>query len=202
METILDNQLPPEKEKEFISKAYEQIISLSDLIRDMSLLSKINENPDAFHFKPVKLHQLIDKVKSDLNDSLAEKDILIHSLISNDLIIFGNENLIYSIFRNLIDNVINHAGESVTITISQYNQEGRFAYFSFADNGKGIDDENHLTRLFERFYRVNEGRTRETGGSGLGLSIVKNAVEFHGGMISVKNNPDGGLEFLFSLPVK
>ncbi|MDR0612827.1 MAG: two-component sensor histidine kinase [Dysgonamonadaceae bacterium] len=202
LETILDNQLDRRKEREFVSKAYEQIITLSELIRDMTLLSKISESPGSFHFKPVALHELIDKVKSDLDEALRAKDIVVRSSVPRDLCIMGNESLLYSVFRNLIDNVVNHAGESLTVEISQYNQKENFAYFSFADNGAGVKNEKHLSRLFERFYRIEEGRTRDTGGSGLGLSIVKNGIAFHGGSISVKNRLGSGLEFLFSLPVK
>ena len=200
LETVLNNHLERDKEHEFVSKAYEQIITLSELIRDMSLLSKINETPDSFQFKPVNLPNLIRKVQSDMKDALQSKDVIVQSTIPDNFMISGNESLLYSVFRNLIDNVINHAGESITIQINQYNEDGKFAYFSFSDNGVGIEDEKHLTRLFERFYRVCEGRTRETGGSGLGLSIVKNAILFHGGSIDVRNGKESGLEFLFSLP--
>lgn len=202
LETILENDLQREKEHDFIDKAYKQTLVLSELIGDMGLLSKINEAPDTFQSKPVHVHNLLEKIKKELEQQLREKDIIIHSSVEPSLLLSGNENLIYSIFRNLVDNVIKYAGESITISICHYHQEGKFAYFSFSDNGEGIENEKHLNRLFERFYRVNEGRTREAGGSGLGLSIVKNAVEFHGGIISVKNHKDGGLEFLFSLPVK
>ena len=202
LETILDNQLDKEKEHEFVVKAYEQVISLSELIRDMSLLSKIYEAPGSFQFKNIKLQDVIDKVASDLHDALQAKNVTIQSMIPADSTVWGNESLLYSIFRNLTDNVINHAGENVAISIRQYNQKGRMIYFSFSDNGVGIEDERHLTRLFERFYRVNEGRTRDTGGSGLGLAIVKNAIAFHNGNITVKNRVVGGLDFLFSLPVQ
>ncbi|GHU79154.1 two-component sensor histidine kinase [Bacteroidia bacterium] len=202
LETILDNKLDREKEHEFVTKAYEQIITLSELIRDMTLLSKISESPGSFQFKRIVLQEVINKVTSDLGEALRAKDIIVHSIIPPDFSVLGNESLLYSVFRNLIDNVINHAGESLTIEINKYNQEGNFAYFSFSDNGVGIKNEKHLSRLFERFYRVEEGRTRDTGGSGLGLSIVKNGIAFHGGSISVKNRLSGGLEFLFALPVK
>jgi signal transduction histidine kinase len=202
LETVLTNPLDREKEREFISKAYEQIITLSELIGDMSLLSKMNEAPGSFQFKPFRLYDIIQRVESDLGESLRAGNIVIQTHIPQDLTVSGNESLIYSVVRNLVDNVINHAGENVTVQINCYNREGKLAYFSFSDNGVGIADEKHLNRLFERFYRVNEGRTRETGGSGLGLAIVKNAITFHGGTISVKNRINGGLEFLFSLPTE
>lgn len=202
LETILDNKLDREKEREFVSKAYEQIITLSELIRDMSLLSKISESPGAFQFKQIALQDIIDKVKSDLDEALRAKNITVRSAIPRDLHVLGNESLLYSVFRNLIDNVINHAGENLTVEISRYSREGNLAYFSFADNGAGVKNEEHLSRLFERFYRIEEGRSRDTGGSGLGLSIVKNGIAFHGGSISVKNRLGGGLEFLFTLPAR
>jgi len=119
--------------------------------------------------------------------------------IPDDLTVNGNQNLLYAVFRNLTDNVIRYAGENIKIRISMYNEDKDFYYFSFYDTGCGIANENHLNRLFERFYRINEGRTRDSGGSGLGLSIVKNAVAFHKGSITVKNRKEGGLEFLFTV---
>lgn len=113
----------------------------------------------------------------------------------------GNHTLLYSIFRNLIDNALSYAGENITIGIDNYTEDNEFYYFSLYDTGCGVE-EAFLDRIFDRFYRINEGRSRKNGGSGLGLSIVKNAVLFHKGQISAKNRKDGGLEFIFSLRKK
>jgi signal transduction histidine kinase len=115
-------------------------------------------------------------------------------------IVSGDKNLLYSVFGNLVDNAIKYAGRGIVIHIGCYHSDSEFYYFTFSDNGTGIADERHLGRIFERFYRISEGRTRDSGGSGLGLSIVRNAIAFHRGTISAKNRPSGGLEFLFKLP--
>jgi signal transduction histidine kinase len=199
LETILNHRLDREKEHEFVGKAYEQILTLSELIRDMSLLSKIHESPGSFQLKPVDLRLVIDKVSADLADALRARHMTLRVDIPPHLLLLGNENLLYSVFRNLMDNAIHYAGEHTAIHIRQLSADGPLLPFSFSDNGAGIRDERHLPRLFERFYRVDEGRSRDTGGSGLGLSIVKNVILFHGGTISVRNRDGGGLEFRFAL---
>jgi len=205
LENILEQRLDPEKERDFLSKAYGQTLALSELISDMSLITKIEEAPGSFESGEVNIPSLVGQVMDDLAPGLARQGIKVNVAISPDTVVRGNSHLLYSVFRNLTENVINHAGRGeagrgLEIAVSRYNADEDFYYFSFADNGVGIEDEGHLNRLFERFYRVTEGRTRDSGGSGLGLSIVKNAITFHRGSISVKNRAGGGLEFLFKLP--
>ncbi|MCL2435515.1 MAG: HAMP domain-containing histidine kinase [Lentimicrobiaceae bacterium] len=198
LETVLETQLDPEKEHYFINQAYNQTIVLSELIRDMGLITKIEDAPSKFQITSVCINQLLIELKADLQLVLQEKGVEMEWDIPENLVIQGNQNLLYSIFRNLADNALRYAGEHIKIEITG-NQDKQYCYFSFSDNGVGILDETHLDRLFERFYRINEGRTRDSGGSGLGLSIVKNAITFHKGFICAKNREGGGLEFLFSL---
>ena len=113
----------------------------------------------------------------------------------------GNHNLVYSIFRNLLENTIQYAGENLEAGIECYKQDSERYYLRFYDTGAGVDPA-YLPRLFDRFLRIDEGRSRKTGGTGLGLSIVKHAVIFHGGDIYVRNRENGGLEFFFSLKKK
>ena len=109
----------------------------------------------------------------------------------------GNLSLIGSIFRNLTENAIAYSGGK-NIYISLIENDGDHCTICFEDDGCGVD-EKQLPRLFERFYRVDKGRSRRMGGTGLGLAIVKHAVQFHGGTITVVNRPAGGLRFVFSL---
>lgn len=201
LEIMLNNDLGPEKTREYLERAYRQTKTLSELIADMSLLTKIDGKTDAIAFEDVELDKVLESVQADTASVLSPKGITFVSELPAGIVLRGNGNLVYSIFRNLTDNVATHAGDGVRIVAKLLGIEDGFARFSFADNGRGIEDEQHLARLFERFYRVGEGRTRETGGSGLGLSIVKNAVRLHGGNILVRNAEPHGLEFVFTLPV-
>jgi signal transduction histidine kinase len=200
LETILEHHLEPRKKDYFIKSAYEQVLALSELIQDMSLITKMEEAPQSFKLKAVNIANLLLGLKEEFSVSLQEKNIRMEWVLDENVVVKGNRNLIYSIFRNLTDNVVRYAGHNVRIIICRYSEDRDFYYFSYSDTGVGISNEQHLNRLFERFYRVSEGRTRDTGGSGLGLSIVKNAVAFHKGTIVAKNKAGGGLEFLFKLP--
>lgn len=159
----------------------------------------MEEAPDKFALAKINIGELLRKIKEDVGIQLNTKHIEMEWQLPGDLEFTGNENLLYSLFKNLVENSIRYAGENIAIHIDVYNEDADFYYFSFYDTGIGISDESHLNRIFERFFRINEGRSRDTGGTGLGLSIVKNAVLFHKGKITAKNRKEGGLEFLFSL---
>ncbi|MDR0758327.1 MAG: HAMP domain-containing histidine kinase [Tannerella sp.] len=200
LETILEHPLSPEKKDYFIRSAYRQTLALSELISDMSLITRIEEAPHTFDPEDIVVADLLENLKKELEIPLQEKDAKMTWNIGSDVTVRGNRNLIYAIFRNLTDNAVRHAGSHIGIFVSRYAEDAGFHYFSYSDTGVGISGEQHLNRIFERFYRIGEGRTRDTGGTGLGLSIVKNAVAFHRGTIVAKNRVGGGLEFLFKLP--
>jgi two-component system phosphate regulon sensor histidine kinase PhoR len=183
----------------FLERAYAQTIRLSELIQDISLLTKIEEATDRFELESVNIKELLSELKSDLTVDLNEKQDNFIINVADDIVINGSRTLLYSIFRNLAENSITYGGENINISVSCSNESDDAYYFEYYDTGVGIE-EKFLPRIFERFYRINEGRTRNDGGSGLGLSIVKNAILFHKGNIIVKNRPEGGLYFLITLP--
>ena len=158
----------------------------------------MDEAPEMIDMGKVDISSMMRNIFNEVALELEEKQITAINLLPEDLQVHGNASLIYSIFRNLTDNAIAYAGNNINITVKCFREDENYYYFSFSDTGIGVASE-HLNRLFERFYRVDKGRSRKLGGTGLGLAIVKNAVIIHGGNISAKNNQGGGLEFIFTL---
>lgn len=198
MEMILNNpNLEMEQCRQFVSKSYDQAERLRHLMMDLSTITRIDEASNMIERERVNLRTLIEDIEDDVIPQLQRQNIIIKNNIDKDLIINGNNSLLYSIFRNLIDNAIAYSGGR-TITIELLEEDETKYHFSLSDNGIGVD-ENHLPYIFERFYRVDKGRSRKAGGTGLGLSIVKNAVLFHSGTIEARLEEMGGLEFRFSL---
>lgn len=190
--------LPDERKMYFLGKAHAQVLRLTDLIRDVALITKTEEAANLMPREDVRLPQLLADVEEELHEKFVETKMKLFTDVPADLVVHGNYALLFAIFRNLMENSLRYAGEGKEIHVNCYNATKEFAYFSVFDTGCGVPEE-HLPRLFERFYRVSDGRTRGDGGTGLGLSIVRNAVSFHQGDISVRNRKEGGLEFLFTI---
>lgn len=199
MESILENpDLDPGRQKFFVERSFMQAKRLTALLQDISTLNKIDEGKRLFQKEPCDLAQVINDVLFDVHLQIEQKKCVILRNFNASLPLQGNRSLLYSIFRNLTDNALTYGGEHIVIDISCYREDEQFYYFSFSDNGVGIAEE-HLGKVFERFYRVDKGRSRKIGGTGLGLAIVKNAVLLHKGTISAKSVSTGGLSFIFSL---
>ena len=199
METIINNPgMDPDKREFFIERCHAQAIRLSYLLQDISMLNKLDEGSGIFDRDDINLNDVIQNVLKDVSLELEEKNITTEVNLPCNATIKGNMSLLYSIFRNLVDNTLHYAGSDISIQINCFRVDNEFLHFSYADTGIGVDSK-HLNHLFERFYRVDKGRSRKLGGTGLGLAIVKNAILFHQGRISAKQHPGGGLEFVFSL---
>ena len=202
LETILSNpDLSPDKRQFFLERCYSQSTRLTGLLRDISVLNRLDEASEMFDLTEVNITKLIAEIQKECSQDMEEKHITSEIILPGDPTVFGNNSLLYSIFRNLYDNAIAYAGENIKITVNCYKEDPKYYYFSFSDNGVGIPEE-HINRIFERFYRVDKGRSRKIGGTGLGLSIVKNGVNFHKGQISAKSSPGKGVTFFFTLKKK
>lgn len=200
LETVLNNpDLEIAKQQYFIEKAFNQSERLTQLVNDIALLNKIEEYSELYAREKVQIIKAVNEAIESFSDLIRQKAIHVECSLEDNLIVNANYSLVFSIFRNLMENAVNYAGDNITISINKYHEDNAFYYFSFADNGPGVEEE-HLLRIFERFYRVDSGRSRKEGGTGLGLAIVKNAILSFKGEISARKRKGGGLEFLFSLP--
>ena len=181
--------LPEEKRNEFLERIYTNTLRLNSLLKDVSIITRMDEGAGMIDKSPVDLRGIVD---ATVADARLRTGMTINVDMPPALTVNGNRQLLESIFRNLIDNAILHSGGS-RIDISA-DTEGNF---TVSDNGRGVPSE-HLPHIFDRFYRVDKGRSRAAGGTGLGLAIVRNAVAIHGGTITVRN--DHGLRYTFKIP--
>lgn len=206
LETILDNpNINDSMREQFLKRCYAQSQRLTSLLQDISTLNRMDDAPDMIGTEDVNISEIVANIQKETALQLQQKQMSFVNKLPNDVMVKGSPSLIYSVFRNLTDNAIAYAGTDTTITltaqpIEDIDEEMKSPkwQFTFSDNGVGVPVE-HLPRLFERFYRVDKGRSRKMGGTGLGLAIVKNAVLLHGGTIRVNNNFNGGLRFDFTL---
>lgn len=202
LETILSNpDLPADKREFFLERCFSQSSRLTHLLRDIFVLNRLDEASNMFDLTDISIPNLVKEIEKESAKKMEEKGISSEVILPGNPVIHGNYSLLYSIFQNLYDNAIAYAGENIHITLNCYKEDPNFYYFSFSDTGVGIP-EDHINRIFERFYRLDKGRSRKIGGTGLGLSIVKNGVNFHRGQISAKSTPGKGLTFFFTLKKK
>ena len=200
LETLLNNpDMDPKRQQYFINKAHNQSERLTQLVNDIAMLNKIEESSELYPKGSIRVKKLVEEVIESFNDQILQKSVIIQTNIGAEVVVTANYSLLFSVFRNLMENSLHYGGDGIVIILSNYHDDNNYHYFSFADNGPGVEEE-HLPRIFERFYRVDTGRSRKQGGTGLGLAIVKNAILSFKGEISARTHKGGGLEFIFSLP--
>ena len=198
LETLLSGiNLSEEKRQELIERCYANNDRLRRLLNDVSLITRMEDGSALIGKERVVINDIIGEVAKELEMLPEDERLVLHTDFHDEVIIDGNPSLIGSIFRNLTENAIAYSeGRNIYISLLENNE--RLCRIRFEDDGKGVE-QKHLSHLFERFYRVDKGRSRQKGGTGLGLAIVKHAVQFHGGLIEVTNRPDCGLRFEFTL---
>lgn len=197
LETLLDHEeMAAGKRRDFLLRCYSAAARLRRLLDDVSSITRLEDGGSTISRERVDVSEVATEVVEEFAAEAREKGVSITDNMERCLTVDGNQSLLYSIFRNLMSNALLYSGAD-NITISGRKTASGVS-LEFSDNGIGVDEE-HIPRLFERFYRIDKGRSRNLGGTGLGLAIVKNAVAWHGGTISVSNRPGGGLRFNFTL---
>lgn len=197
LETLLEHEdIPADKRREFLQRCYSANIRLRRLLDDVAMVTRLEDGGESIAREPVDVGEIVAEVEEEFFEEAHGKGMAIVTHMDSGFIVSGNQTLIYSIFRNLMSNAIAYSGASEVEVCGR--RTGDRLCVIFQDNGTGVPEE-HLPHLFERFYRIDKGRSRNLGGTGLGLAIVKNGVVWHGGSISVDNRPEGGLRFTFTL---
>lgn len=198
LETLINSpHLSEAQQTKIIDRCYQSCQRLRHLLRDISLITRIEEGSHHIATERIHVNALLDDLRAELDIYPPERRLALHTHLPTAVYIEGSTSLLISIFRNLTENAIAYS-EGTAITITLLEDTPTHCTIAFADNGQGVAPE-HLPHLFDRFYRIDKGRSRQSGGTGLGLAIVKHAVLFHGGSIQVENAPEGGLRFVFTL---
>lgn len=198
LETLLSGiSLTEEKRQDLIGRCYTHNERLRRLLNDVSLITRMEDGNGLINKEPIIINDIIKEVAKELEILPEEERLTLHTNFNEIVSIDGNLSLVGSIFRNLTENAIAYS-EGKHIYISLIANNDKECHIRYEDDGVGVE-EKQLSRLFERFYRIDKGRSRKKGGTGLGLAIVKHAVQFHGGTISASNRTNGGLRFEFVL---
>ncbi len=196
LETLMSHpELPDETRQMFMKRCWDNSGRLSNLLSDVATLTRLDDGSAVIAREPVSLNAVVDEAVRSLK---SPDSIPVEVDMPFEVVLDGNSSLLSAIFCNLIRNA-NAYSRATRINIRARKSADGDAVVSFSDNGIGIP-EVHLPHIFERFYRVDKGRSRANGGTGLGLSIVKNAVLFHGGEIVASNLPGSGLRFEITFP--
>lgn len=195
---IADPEMDTATRNRFLDRMLMNVERLTDLLNDVSTMTRLENGADMIAVEKIDMLDLVYQIESDLPANNLSGNLEFSFDIPFECNVSGNYNLIQGMICGLIRNAALHSG-GTEIGLRMISENKRFYVFSFYDNGNGVSSE-HIPHLFERFYRVDTGRSRKMGGTGLGLPIVKSTIIFLGGTISVHNRSTGGLEFIFTLP--
>jgi two-component system phosphate regulon sensor histidine kinase PhoR len=198
-ETLLEGALKEEVAYQFVQVIKRQSDRLTKIVEDLLALSKIELKEFQLKIETLPFHELAEDVLRYIQEATEKKKISISLELPTPLMVKGDRHYLEQILINLIDNAIKYGREGGKITVSAVQRNQSEVEISVIDNGIGIPKED-LPRIFERFYRVDKGRSQELGGTGLGLSIVKHLISAHGGRVWAESQFGEGSTFYFTLP--
>lgn len=198
VDTIIDNpDMDEESRHHFLLKTQEHIERLCNILNDLSTMTRLEDGAQNISLERIDFKEFIYNIKDDIEESGISGDMTFNVEVPDGCYVKGNVTLLTGAIMNLVKNAVAYSkGTEMKLKLLTENQ--RFYTFVFADNGQGVPPES-IPMLFERFYRVDKGRSRKAGGTGLGLPIVRSSLNTIGGSISVNNRDEGGLEFVFTL---
>lgn len=196
---LYNSDLSPEIYNEFLTDINIEVDRLTNLINDLLLMTKLEDRHMKLNIAPVELAVLIEKIINSLKPIASSKNVNVELSFEEPVSAECDELKIHQAIVNLIENAIKYSKQNGKVKVA-LSSDTENAYISVIDYGEGID-EDELTNIFDRFYRVDKARSRETGGSGLGLHIVRQLVFMHSGRLEVKSEPQKGSEFTIILPL-
>lgn len=198
LETLVSNPtLPKEKREEFIGRCYAQSRRMSQLLTDMSTLTRLDEAQIMRPATTIDASQIIRKILEETASQFEERGIDVSINLPESLPMHGDASIIYSLFHNIFTNTLAHATNATRFDITSKTTREHYQ-FVMSDNGTGVPAESQ-SLIFERFYRIDKGRSRRLGGTGLGLAIVKNIALQYGGTATAHTTPGGGLTIEISI---
>ncbi len=201
VDTLLQGAMDnPEVNKRFLQKAGKNVERLVSLINDLDEISKLERGEIKLFKQPFVIQDVVREVFENLSWKGEQKNITfsIKKGCEQPMIVYADKDKIRQVFSNLADNAIKYGKDGGTAVASMYNTDDRNILIELSDDGMGIAEKN-LDRVFERFFRTNEGRGRDVTGSGLGLSICKHIIEAHGHSIHVRSKENIGTTIGFTL---
>lgn len=194
-----DRSMPEPLREKLLMRAQKNIDRLATLVNDVGMVMRLQGDAVVRGCTALNFHVLAAQIGEDVVQGHIADEMEFSYDVPEDCYVKGHESLLTNAMLNLAYNAAQHSG-GTKMWLRWLRCEAGRHFFEFADNGNGVDEE-HVDRLFDLFYRVDSGRSRKSGGSGLGLPVVHKIISMMGGGIRVENVETGGLRFIFSLPV-
>lgn len=202
LETLLARpDMAPLQREELLRRSTRACQRLGRLLADVATITRLDDGSSCIAAEEISIAAIAAEAAEEYAPQAAARGMTVINRVTFSDPVRGNRSLMESVFGNLLANAIAYSGGTVVEISQKVDDGGDTLTITVGDDGCGVDPQ-HLPRLFERFYRVDKGRSRQAGGTGLGLAIVKNAIAWHGGTVEASLRPGGGMQFTVTLPLR